>query len=203
MEKTTTATAAPTNLFAAGTKVKEPGTKKPDKKLFKAPELGGKIQNYQELKAAIEAQTAALKMIEGDIKGRGKEIFLAEYLALKRTPDNFILQDETGATCQFVAMDKYTVVDETKAAMMESAGLEGLAEEKIEYKLNADLVAKYGAILSQLIINCPEIAEEDKGNLITGEKTFNIKKGSIDRLIQYENPAQVFELINPIIMLRK
>lgn len=192
-----------TNLFAVGTQVKQTGSKKPDKKLFKAPELGGKIQNYQTLKASIEAQTAELKMIEGDIKLKGKELFLSEYQTLKRTPDNFIIQDETGATCQFVTMDKYTIVDETKAAMMEAAGLEDLTEEKVEYKFNAELVAKYGGILSALIINCKEIAEEDKPLLITGEKTFSVKKGSIDRLLQYEQPAQVFELINPILMLRK
>lgn len=198
-----TATAPTTNLFAAGTTVKTAGAKKVDKKLFKAPDLGGKIQNYQTLKAEIEAKTAELKMIEGDIKTKGKTLFMSEYLKERRTPENFIIQDETGATCQFVAMDKYTIVDETKAAMIESAGLEGLTEEKIEYKFNAELVAKYGGILSQLIINCEEIAEEDKGNLISGEKTFNIKKGSIDRLIQYDHPEQVFEIINPIIMLRK
>ena len=80
---------------------------------------------------------------------------------------------------------------------------DGLVDEKIEYKFNAELVEKYGAILSQLIINCPKIADEDKGLLITGEKTFCVKKGSIDRLMQYDEPQQVFELINPILMLRK
>lgn len=199
----TATTTKTTNLFAAGTTVKAAGPKKVDKKLFKAPDLCGKIQNYLGLKASIDAQTAELKMIEGDIKSKGKALFMAEYLLQKRTPENFIIQDETGATCQFVAMDKYTIVDETKAAMIESAGLEGLTEEKIEYKFNAELVAKYGGILSQLIIGCEEIAEEDKGNLISGEKIFSIKKGSIDRLIQYDNPEQVFEIINPIITLRK
>jgi hypothetical protein len=43
----------------------------------------------------------------------------------------------------------------------------------------------------------------DKGNLISGEKTFSVAKGSIDRLMQYDNPEQVFELINPIIALKK
>lgn len=189
------------NLFATGTTVKPTGAKKVEKILHKCPELGGKIQNYQNLKASIEAQTAELKMIEGDIKLKGKDIFLSEYLKQKSTPDNFKMMDESGAVCQFVAMDKYTIVDETKAAMLEN--FDGLVEEKIEYKFNADLVEKYGSILSQLIINCPKIADEDKPLLITGEKTFSVKKGSIDRLLQYDQPQQVFELINPILMLRK
>jgi hypothetical protein len=73
----------------------------------------------------------------------------------------------------------------------------------VVYKFNADLVEKYGAVLSELIINCPDIDDLDKGNLITGEKTFSVAKGSIDRLMQYDNPEQVFELINPIVALKK
>lgn len=198
MSTTATKTA---NLFTAT--VKATGPKKADKKLFKAPELGDKIGKLMALKATIEASTAELKMIEGDVKGIGRTLFMGEYLTQKRTPENFIIQDEKGATCQFVVMDKYTIVDETKAAMLDAAGVSDLLEEKIEYKFNADLVAKYGGILSQLIIDCPDISEEDKGNLISGEKSFSIKKGSIDRLLQYENPAGVFEIINPITMIRK
>lgn len=199
---TTTATKKPVvNLFATGTTVKPTGAKKPEKIMHKCPDLGGKIANFQNLKASIEAQTAELKMIEGDIKLKGKDIFLSEYLKQKSTPDNFKMQDETGAVCQFVAMDKYTIVDETKAAMLQN--FDGLVEEKVEYKFNAELVEKYGGILSQLIIGSKQIAEEDKPLLITGEKTFCVKKGSIDRLLQYDEPAQVFELINPILTLRK
>lgn len=198
----TTATKKPVvNLFATGTTVKPTGAKKVEKVLHKCPNLGGKIQNYQNLKASIEAQTAELKMIEGDIKVTGKELFLSEYLKQKSTPDNFKMMDETGAVCQFVVMDKYTIVDETKAAMLEN--FDGLVDEKVEYKFNADLVAKYGGILSQLIHNCKQIEDEDKPLLITGEKTFCVKKGSIDRLLQYDEPTQIFELINPILMLRK
>ena len=71
------------------------------------------------------------------------------------------------------------------------------------YKFNAELVEKYGQVLSELILNCPAIDDMDKGNLISGEKTFSVAKGSIDRLMQYDNPEQVFELINPIIALKK
>jgi hypothetical protein len=80
---------------------------------------------------------------------------------------------------------------------------EGLLSENVVYKFNADLVEKYGAVLSELILNCPDIEEEDKGNLISGEKTFSVTKGSIDRLMQYDSPEAVFELINPIVALKK
>ena len=196
MNKTTTTT----NLFATATKVKEPA-KKTDKKVIKASLLADKVKRYAELKHEIDSATGELKMIEGDIKNVGKELFMKEYRQQKSTPDNFKIEDETGFTCMFIVMDKYTSVDETKAGML--GQFEGLLSENVVYKFNADLVEKYGAVLSELILNCPDIDEEDKCNLISGEKTFAVTKGSIDRLMQYDSPEAVFELINPILALKK
>jgi hypothetical protein len=193
--KTTT-----TNLFATATKIKETA-KKTDKKVINAPELGNKIQRFAELKQLIDSATGELKMIEGDIKGIGKKLFMSEYKQQRSTPDNFKIQDETGNSCMFICMDKYTIVDETKAGVL--ANFEGLLAENVVYKFNADLVEKYGAVLSELILNCSDIDDLDKGNLISGEKTFSVAKGSIDRLMQYANPEQVYELINPIVALKK
>ena len=193
--KTTT-----TNLFATATKVKET-TKKTDKKIIQAPELGNKVQRYAELKQTIDSATGELKMIEADIKSVGKSFFMREYHSQKSTPDNFKIQDDTGNTCMFICTDKYTIVDETKAGIL--GQFDDLLDENIAYKFNAELVGKYAEILSKLIINCKQIDDLDKANLISGEKTFSVKKGSIDRLMQYDNPDQVFELINPIVSLKK
>jgi len=180
-----------TNLFATATKVKET-IKKTDKKVIKAPLLADKVKRYADLKQIIDSATGELKMIEGDIKGVGKDLFMKEYRQQKSPPDNFKIQDETGNTCMLIVMDKYTIVDETKAGILANFG-----------GFNAELVEKYGQVLSELILNCPAIDDMDKGNLISGEKTFSVAKGSIDRLMQYDNPEQVFELINPIIALKK
>jgi hypothetical protein len=193
--KTTT-----TNLFATATKVKETA-KKTDKKVINAPELGNKIQRFAELKQLIDSATGELKMIEGDIKGIGKKLFMSEYAKQRSTPDNFKIQDESGNACMFICMDKYTIVDETKANILSQ--YDGLLAENVVYKFNADLVEKYGAVLSELILNCSDIDDLDKGNLISGEKTFSVAKGSIDRLMQYDSPEAVFELINPIVALKK
>lgn len=193
--KTTT-----TNLFASATKVKET-TKKTDKKVISAPILGNKVQRYAELKQMIDSATGELKMIEGDIKAVGKDLFMKEYCTQRSTPDNFKIQDETGNACMFICMDKYTIVDENKANILSQ--YDGLLAENVVYKFNAELVEKYGAILSELIINCPHIDDMDKSNLISGEKTFSIQKGSIDRLMQYDSPEAIFELINPIVALKK
>ncbi len=65
-----------TNLFAATT-TKTAAPKKADKKVLPAHDLGDKVSRYADLKHQIEALTGELKMIEGDIKVRGKELFLS------------------------------------------------------------------------------------------------------------------------------
>jgi hypothetical protein len=189
-----------TNLFAATT-TKTAAPKKADKKVVSAHELGDKVKRFADLKNQIDALTGELKMIEGDIKGKGRELFVQEYKRERRTPENFKIQDQTGSSCLFIVMDKYTAVDEEKAAILKD--FDGLLGENVVYKFNTELVEKYGSVLSELILNCPDIADEDKGNLISGERTYSVNKGSIDRLLQFANPEQVLELINPICALKK
>jgi hypothetical protein len=196
MEQVTTTSAV--NLFA--TKVKE--TKKTtDKKTVKIEKLSSKVKRFLELKADIDNSTAEMKMLEGDIKEAGRETFLKEYKAEKMKPDNFNIQDDTGAKCMFICMDKYTLVDETKAEMLQA--FPGLLDEKLTFTLDPELVNKYGEVISRLIGNCSEIEAEDKPNLICGEKQYLVKKGSIERLMQYKEMETVFELINPICSLKK
>jgi len=189
-----------TNLFAATT-TKTAAPKKADKKVLPAHDLGDKVSRYADLKHQIEALTGELKMIEGDIKVRGKSLFLEQYKADKRTPENFKIQDETGATCMFIVMDKYTAVDDTKAELL--GNFDGLLREEVIYKFNPELVEKYGAILSDLIVSSPDIEETDKANLISGERTYSVTKGSIDRLLQFSNPDVIMDLINPICAIKK
>lgn len=189
-----------TNLFAKTT-TKASAPKKADKRILSAHDLGNKVSRYSELKQQIEALTGELKMIEGDIKGKGRELFVQEYKRERRTPENFKIQDQTGSSCLFIVMDKYTSVDDEKAAILKD--FDGLLGENVVYKFNTELVEKYGSVLSELILNCPDIADEDKGNLISGERTYSVNKGSIDRLLQFANPEQVMELINPICALKK
>lgn len=189
----------PINLFAK-TKIK-PAKKVSEKKIIKAELLEDKISKFNQLKDEIEAATGELKMLEGDIKTVGRELYLKEYRAGKMKPESFKIQDKTGASCLFICMDKYTSVDETKAEVLQQ--FDGLLEEKQTFKINAELVEKYGEVLSKLIMSSKQIEEEDKMNLIQGELAYSVKKGSIERILQYDNPEMIFELINPIVSLKK
>lgn len=189
-----------TNLFG-NVSIKETAKKTSDKKVIAAPLLDDKIKRFNALKDEIEAATGQLKMLEGDIKSVGRDLYMKAYKADKMKPESFKIQDQSGSACMLIVMDKYTIVDETKAAILQN--FEGLLDEKLSFKINADLVEKYGNVLSDLICNSPDIDEADKYQLIQGEKQFGVRKGAIDRLLQYDSPETIFELINPIVALKK
>lgn len=190
----------PTNLFATTT-VKTTAKKVADKKFIQAPVLGEKIKRFLLLKDEIEAFTAELKMLEGDIKEVGRDEYLKEFKKARMKPESFKLQDATGAACLFMAMDKYTTVDEGKFEVL--SGFDGLVESKNTFTVSPDMIEKYGEVLSKLIMGSKAIADEDKGQIIKGETVYSIAKGSIDRLLQYDQPETIFALINPICALKK
>lgn len=190
-----------TNLFG-NAKVKETAAKKTvDKKLIGATELGNKIKRFVDLKQSIESATGELKMVEGDIKVKGKQIFMEEYKRLKLTPETFKMADATGSTVAFIVADRYTLVDENKAQVLSKYN--GLLEEKTVWTMNAELVEKYGEAISEFIMTSKKISDEDRPNLISGEKSFSVAKGSIDRLLTFDNPDMIFELINPVCGLKR
>lgn len=100
-----------TNLFVA--KPTATTATKKTKEVLTDPTLLDKIKLFNQLKNEIESATAHLKMVEGDIKESGKDIFLKKYQ--KRRPENFKIADTTGAEVMIIVMDKYSKVDEDKA----------------------------------------------------------------------------------------
>ena len=78
----------------------------------------------------------------------------------------------------------------------------GLLETTTTYKFNPALLDKTGEIVSRLILESTELSDDEKANLIVAETKIGIKSGSIDRLMDYDNPSQIFDLIEPILALK-
>jgi len=183
------------------TKVKETtAAKKSEKKLFSAIELEGKISQFTALKNQIDNLTGQLKMIEGEVKERAKIEFFNQYRKERRKPDNFKLQDAEGGQLMAIFMDKYGIVDAEKAERLKEYNL--ITEKKV-FKFNNELLEKYQDIIAEVLTNCPDIDAEDKPNLIEGELTYHVESGAIEKLFAFPNMEEVFELIKPVIALKK
>lgn len=161
---------------------------------------GSDCARYSELKSVIENATGKLKMIEGKLKEQVKTIFVEEYNKIGKCPDNFKIQDETGKNLLGIVMDKYITCDAQKYELLNDAEL---VEEKRTFTFNPELLEKYQSVIENLLVNCDEIDENDKPNLIEGVITYNVKKGAIEELANQEQSIdELFSLIQPIVQLK-
>jgi len=191
--------AKPTNLFAAAKPATTTAASKKGKEDVFVSGIADEIARYDALKAIIKNAESEQSLIGDRLKEVGVDKFLELYELRRRNPDTFNLADED-KKIMFIVMDKYKKVEPEKAAMLENYS--GLLETITTYKFNPELLDRTGEIVSRLIMESSELTDEEKANLIIAETKMQIQKGAIDRLLDYDNPAQIFTLIEPILALK-
>lgn len=196
----------PKNLFAAAKPV--PATKAAAKKRerVEVDGISSEIARYDELKAIINNAKAEQEIIGGRLKEIGRDKFLDLYEERGFRPANFDLADGNENILLEVT-DKYLKVEPEKAAILEQ--FDGLLEVKTTYEFNPDILEKQvsdtmtvGDVVSMLIQDSNLLSDSDKENLIKAKTTTRVPKGTIDRLLDYDNPREVFNLIAPILALK-
>ena len=187
-------------------KVEKKGAKSKDKPTVDIDGAESDIAEYKRLNEKIKMLTADKELIGGKLKAIGKEKFIELYEQKNKTPENFLLADGDESIL-FMVQDKYIKVTPEKEAMLESYG-KGLVETVTTYKFT-ELIEKklpngqtIGEVVVGLIMDSQVIPENDKMNLITAESVTRVPKGTIDRLMEYDNPEEVFNLIEPITALK-
>jgi hypothetical protein len=176
-----------------------PTTSKKEKESVQVSGIATKISRYDELKAIINNAKAEQEVIGGELKSVGKEKFLELYEERRRKPDNFNLSDRDEKIL-FIVMDKYKKVEPEKAALLEQ--FSGLLESVTTYSFNPEVLDRVGDVVSRIILDSKLLSDADKQNLLIEETSLAVKKGSIDRLLDYDNPEEVFNLIEPILALK-
>jgi hypothetical protein len=168
--------------------------------------ISGEISRYDELKAVINNAKAEQEVIGGRLKEIGREKFMDIYEDRGFRPPNFDLADGN-ENILLEVKDMYLKVEPEKAAILEQYS--GLLEVKTTYSFNTELLEKevsegmtIGDVLSMLIQDSKLIPDSDKENLIKSETTMKVAKGTIDRLLDYDNPREIFNLISPILALK-
>jgi hypothetical protein len=187
------------NLFAAAKPAAATSASKKGKEDVFVNGIADEIARYDALKAIIKNAEAEQGVIGDRLKEVGVDKFLELYELRRRNPDTFNLADED-KKIMFIVMDKYKKVEPEKVAMLEN--YDGLVETITTYKFNPELLDRTGEIVSRLIMESTELSDNEKENLIISETKTQIQKGAIDRLLDYDNPAQIFSLIEPILALK-
>lgn len=192
------------NLFAtAKQNAPEKKSAKKEKESVQVKGLAKSLARYDELKEAIKNSEAEMEVLAGTIKQVGKEKFLELYETRNRKPESFHLADGDHKVL-YIVQDAYkgdrSGMSAEKIALFED--FDDVLETNTTYSFNPDVLNRVGDKISQIIMSSKLISDEDKANLIVATSKTTIKKGTIEKLMDYDNPTMMFELIEPIVALK-
>jgi len=200
------AEAKPKSLFASAKPAPATAAAKKKRDRVQVDGIEDDIRRYDELKAVINNAEAEKEIIGGKLKEIGRDKFLDIYEDTGRRPANFDLADGNENILLEVT-DKYLKVEPEKAAILEK--YDGLLEVVTTYEFNKDVLEKkvsddmtVGDVVSMLIQDSKLLSDSDKENLIKAKTTMRVPKGTLDRLMDYDNPREVFNLIAPVLALK-
>lgn len=200
------------SLFSTAKVVEKKAVAKDDKQIVviketESPGISQQLKRVTEIRNITADLEAEGKMLEGIVKEIGKSKFIDLYSKTRVNPGSFILQGEQGGQMMCIVMDKYLTIDSERAEQLKSNFGDDTVTTAVEYSFNPLLLEKYESILSELISNCTEISEEDKGELIVAKPKYSVAKGMIQRVgaIAGNNPERMNAVINsiqPVIQLK-
>lgn len=195
------------SLFKTAKEVTKKSSSSKKRERVEVDGIEDKIRRYDSLDADIKNLEAEKKLLSGELYDIGREKFLDLYEKKGFNPVSFDLADGS-QNILFGVSDKYISVKGERAELLRNYD-DGLLEESTTYKFSTDLLEKelengmtVGEIISNLIQGSNLIPDEVKQNLIVQEKAMRVPKGTINRLLEYDNPREVFYLIQPVVSLK-
>lgn len=192
------------NLFKKAIE-KQPEEKKKAGKIIVPVKLGDKLTQLSQVRDEMEVLKAKEALLSGDVRTFADEEFMKLYLKNKKRPESFIMQDETGGKILVIMQDKYTKLSESTEATIKEVYKDSVGEileETTEYKLDAELVEKHGDKLSKAIMSIKGITDDEKERLIKGTSVTRVRKGIIEKLIDFKEPETLVSLVRPVIQLK-
>lgn len=196
------------NLFAKAKETAAPATSKSKMKTLVPVRLDDKIKLVNQYREEMESLKTKLSVIEDDVKAEAEEQYIKLFRARNLKPESFVMESN-GAKILVIVQDKYLKLTDEKEQVIKSQWKDhakDLIQETTEFKFNPVLMEKHEAIigekLSEAIMSIEGIPEEDKANLIMATPTKVIKKGTIDRLLNFPMCDTLFKLVQPILQLK-
>jgi hypothetical protein len=168
--------------------------------------IEGDIAEYHRINQRIKSLEAEKELLSGKLKEIGKAKFLQLYEEKNRKPDNFNLADGDEQIL-YMVQDKYIKVSDEKANLLRALG-DGLVETLTTYEFDKETIEKkvgnktIGDMISELIESSNEIPDADKAKLIKAKVETRVPKGTIEKIMEYDNFEEVFNMIEPIQALK-
>jgi len=197
------------SLFSKAKKA-APATKaKKDQKVrisVEDPNFFDNVQKLEALNDQMKSAKAKADMIADELKDLGKEKWAELYGQTGKNPESVMICQEnaSGDTAQFmfVPTDKYITITEERADELRETYGDEIVEEETTFSFDSRMIEKYGEILSDLIMNSPDIAESDKEKIIKATTKFSVAKGTIDNFAKYGEVSEVMEAVRPVVAMK-
>ena len=194
------------SLFEKAKEEPKKSTTKKDKLEVVVDGIEGDIAEYHRINQRIKSLEAEKELLSGKLKEIGKAKFLQLYEEKNRKPDNFNLADGDEQIL-YMVQDKYIKVSDEKANLLRALG-DGLVETLTTYEFDKETIEKkvgdktIGDMISELIENSTEIPDDYKAKLIKAKVETRVPKGTIEKIMEYDNFEEVFNMIEPIQALK-
>lgn len=185
-------------------------------------ELFELITEYEKCEVEGKKVKARLDLTKSELKQIAVDTYLDEYKSTGSNPGTVMIEAKDGsdvAQFMFAPMDKYISVKTGEDAdeLIEKYG--DVVDRNTTFSFDNKMLDKHMETISNLIENCDDIPEADKLKLFVQTETFNIKKGTLNKLNdihkQEENEDgefvptdetytinESFEALKPIVMLK-
>jgi len=189
------ATAPPVSLFGMAKAVTPaPTSSKKTAPQVAIPGIQDTIRRYDELHAMIKNAEAEKELLHGELVELGADKFMEMYERQGSRPKNFDMTDG-GESILFMVSDAYEKMTPEKAAILEA--YPGVLETEVKYSFNPEVLDRVGDVVSRLIMDSRLLSDDDKRNLLIVETKQFVRKGTIDRLMEYDDPRMLFDVIKP------
>jgi hypothetical protein len=196
------------NLFSKAKSTAPKTSKAKDEKVsvnVNDPDFFDKVTTLEHLQDRMKSDKAQADMISDEIKELSKEEWVRLYEKTGKNPGSILVQSKSGdqlASVMFVPTDKYITLNADRAEVLVEKYGQDIVEEKTTFAFDNDMIEKYGEVLSNIIMNCDEISDDDKERIIKATTSFSVAKGTIDKMKFYGGIDEVMEEVKPVVALK-
>jgi len=192
------------SLFSTESAIAKESKSKTTAPVVEVPGLEDEIERYDELKAVIKNADAEKELIGGKIKEIAKDAYIKTYLKLGVRPKTITIKSGD-KDINYTVQDRYKLLKGKETILAEYDNLLGT---DYTFTFDKEILDKKGTngeqigdIINDLIMNSDDIPEEYKNRIVKVEKKTAVKPGTIERILTYDSPAEIFALIEPVEVL--
>ncbi len=153
----------------------------------------------------MKVAKAKADMISDELRDVAKSEWINLYQETGKNPESVMIcqnQNDDVAQFMFVPSDRYITITPDRAEELQEVYGEDIVEEETTFSFDSVMIEKYGEILSDLIMNSPDIADADREKIIKATTKYAVAKGTIDKLAQYGDVSEMVETVRPVVALK-